>query len=245
MYKTDLLFAILKRSHGLQRLLVKAIARTPWIVDFTLEKIAAFKKVFNFVNVENVAGDYVEFGVFEGTSFITAFECHMCTKQIANPERKFWGFDSFQGLRFTDADERHPSFQNGDFKADYEMVKRRLRKSFKKRAPWELVKGYLEDTVSNVTAPQMGIEAASVVLFDLDLGPPTKLALDFVKPALHQGSVLIFDEYFWYRGDNAKGEAAAFTRFQEENPQFEFRHFMDYGVGARVFVVGAIVDTGS
>jgi hypothetical protein len=195
--------------------------------------------------VESVAGDYVEFGVFEGTSFITAFECHICTKQNANPLRKFWGFDSFQGLRFTDTDDQHASFKNGDFKTDYEMVKRRLRKNFKTRAPWELVKGYLEDTVSDVTAPELGIEAVSVVLFDLDLGPATTLALDFVKPALQQGSVLIFDEYFWYKGDTAKGEAAAFARFREENPQFEFRNFMDYGVGARVFVLGAITDAGS
>jgi len=108
-----------------------------------------------------------------------------------------------------------------------------------------LVKGYLEDTVSNVTTREIGIEAVAVVLFDLDLGPATKLALDFVKPALQQGSVLIFDEYFWYRGDTKKGEAAAFARFQEENPQFEFRDFMDYGVGARVFVLGAITDAGS
>jgi len=125
------------------------------------------------------------------------------------------------------------------------MVERRLRRSFKKRAPWELVKGYLEDTVSNTTAPELGIETVSVVLFDLDLGSATKLALDFVKPALQQGSVLIFDEYFWYRGDTAKGEAAAFAMFQEENPQFEFRNFMNYGVGARVFVLSAITDAGS
>ncbi len=245
MYKTDLIFSILKNAHSLQRLFIKCVARTPWIVDFTLEKIAAFKKIFNFVNVENVAGDYVEFGVFEGTSFITAFECHICTKQTVNPQRKFWGFDSFEGLRFGDSDEQHASFQNGDFKADYEMVESRLRRSFKKRAPWELVKGYLEDTVSNTTAPELGIETVSVVLFDLDLGPATKLALDFVKPALQQGSVLICDEYFWYRGDTAKGEAAAFAMFQEENPQFEFRNFMNYGVGARVFVLSAITDAGS
>ncbi len=89
MYKTDLVFKILKNAHFLQRLFIKCVARTPWIVDFTLEKIAAFKKIFNFVNVESVAGDYVEFGVFEGTSLITAFECHICTKQVANPQRKF------------------------------------------------------------------------------------------------------------------------------------------------------------
>lgn len=240
MYKTGPLFNFLKNAHFLQEVFIKCIARKPWIIDFTVEKIAAFKKAFNFVNVEGVPGDYVEFGVFEGTSMITAFECHRCTMQPENLERKFWGFDSFEGLNFSKSGEHHATYRDGDFKSDFEVARGRLRKCLKQRVRWELVKGYLEETVAGATAPELGIESVAVALFDLDLGAPTKLALDFIKPALHQGSVLIFDEYFWYKGDASKGEAFAFNTFREENPQIEFRHFMDYGVGARIFIVGSV-----
>jgi hypothetical protein len=85
----------------------------------------------------------------------------------------------------------------------------------------------------------MGIDAIAVALVDCDLGTPARLALDFMRPALQNGSVLILDDYFAYRGSATTGVAGAFADFQAANPTLQFRRLFDYGHGGQGFVLAA------
>lgn len=223
------MFELAKQSHWLQTLVVRLISAVPPAIEHNVGKTMALKKAFYFAFLEQIGGDYLEFGTFEGTSLIAAFESDRRFRTAATPARSFWGFDSFEGFKYFDARDRHPFFQEGEFTSNYDKTRKRLEKHFKNRAAWNLVKGYFEDTIRHKTALDFGIERVSVALIDCDLGTPARLALNFMKPALQNGTVIILDDYFAYKGSRNEGVAGAFHQFQSENPHLLFRRLFDYG----------------
>ena len=50
----------------------------------------------------------------------------------------------------------------------------------------------------------------------------------------------MFDDFIFYKGDESKGEYAAFEEFKKQNPNIKFRHAFDYGYGSKAFIVSRI-----
>lgn len=234
------LFNLAQRAHVLQAWIIGILAR--WHPQFvhSIHKINAMKMAFHFVNYEGIEGDYVEFGVFEGASFISAFKCHSATNGPLGIRRRFVGFDSFEGLRFDEGESTHKRLEQGRFATDYRMVKQRVRKVLGHEVDWHLFPGFVDETLSSDDVTSVHIDQIAIAMFDLDLGEPTKLALEFVGPRLQVGSILIFDEFFMFKGDADAGEAGALRSFKVAHPVVELRRYMDYGAGGRVFVVTKI-----
>ncbi|MCC6191826.1 MAG: hypothetical protein IT318_22585 [Anaerolineales bacterium] len=231
------MFHLAKRAHWLQTLAVRLVAAVHPAIEHNVGKTLALKQAFYYAALEALPGDYVEFGVFEGTSLIAAFENDRRLRPREVPPRKFWGFDSFEGgFKYIDPRDRHPFFREGEFASSQAETAGRLARYFRDRAPWQLVPGYFEETLAGKTASDFGIQAAAVTLVDCDLGTPAELALDFIRPALHPGSVLILDDYFAYRGSRQAGIAGAFERFRARCPELTFRRLFDYGHGGRGMV---------
>ena len=176
--------------------------------------------------------------MFEGASFIAALQCDRATKGGQPITRRFIGFDSFEGLQIED--DEHGRWTQGEFRTDYERVRRRVGRRFGNKAEFRIVKGFLEDTLHSELTQALELERVAIAMFDLDLREPTRLALDFVRPYLQEGSVLVFDDPFFFRGHPEQGEAGAFEEFRRDNPELEFRRFFDYGFGGRVHVLGRI-----
>jgi O-methyltransferase len=232
------MFEAAKRAHWLQTLVVQVVSALHPAIEHNIGKTLALKKAFYLAGLEALPGDYLEFGVYEGTSLIAAFENDRRLRPSAVPPRTFWGFDSFEGgFKYFDARDRHPFFKEGDFSSSHALTARRLERHFRGRAPFKLVPGYFEDTLAGKTAPDLGISAVAVALIDCDLGTPAELALDFLRPALQGGSVVIFDDFFAYRGSRRQGVAGAFERFQARCPELAFRRLFDYGHGGQGLVV--------
>jgi hypothetical protein len=224
------------RSHWLQTLAVRLITGLHPAIEHNVEKTRALKKAFHMVNLEAIEGDYLEFGMFEGTSFIAAFESHLKTRQPGTQPRHFWGFDSFEGFQPSLADA-HPFFGTGRFKSDYERTRRRIERHVRGRSAWTVTPGFLEDTVQGKDIVAAGVERVAVAFIDVDLGAPARIALDYLYPALQNGSVLVLDDSFAYRGSLKKGVAGAFESFKTEHPELVFRRAFDYGYGGQAFVL--------
>ena len=77
-------------------------------------------------------------------------------------------------------------------------------------------------------------------MIDCDLKESTKLALEFIKPSLQEGTILIFDDFLDYKGSMVKGECGAFEDFKKSYPNFLFRRAFDYGYRGRAFIVYGI-----
>ena len=84
------------------------------------------RKVMNYISASNLRGDYAEFGVFKGGTFIKAIKMAQAKKL---EWMRFYAFDSFQGLPEieNDLDRRFDEFKKGDFKCDLNSFKNILK----------------------------------------------------------------------------------------------------------------------
>ena len=73
-------------------------------------------------------------------------------------------------------------------------------------------------------------------MIDCDLKEPTRLALEFIKPAIQEGTIILFDDFAFFKGNEEKGECGAFNVFRKKYPEILFRRIFDYGYGSRAFI---------
>ena len=78
----------------------------PPIAVHNIGKYFALKKAFYLTSIDGVEGDYIEFGVFTGSSMSCALQCARTTR-LGNLKEtsRFYGFDSFEGLPTANAEE--------------------------------------------------------------------------------------------------------------------------------------------
>lgn len=228
-----MLFKLARNSEFLQNLAASMHASVHPSIEHNLAKMGMIKKALFHCELEQIPGSYFEFGVFEGTSLMASVRIHGKLKSAF--DRNFYGFDAFEGFKYFNEQDKHPFFKEGDFKSTYDRVLRRFRRFGNVR----LVKGYFEDTLGGKTPAEVcGREEKCAVCFiDCDLMTPALVALDFIRPALQKGSVIILDDYWAYKGDPNAGTSGAMGRFLAANPGIRVRPYYDYGHGGASFVV--------
>jgi hypothetical protein len=75
-----------------------------------------------------------------------------------------------------------------------------------------------------------------VAHIDSDIEAACALALDYLKDRLVENSIILFDDYNAFSGDNNRGERAAVRKFLARNPEVELEFFRYYGIhGASFF----------
>ena len=67
---------------------------------------------------------------------------------------------------------------------------------------------------------------AAVIYIDCDLYSSTVPILEFCKPFLQLGTIIVFDDWFCFHGLNNKGERLAFSEFRSANPDMIFEEFV-------------------
>jgi O-methyltransferase len=186
--------------------------------------------------INQVPGDYLEFGVFRGERLIQAYETAMfLTKWVrsqkdpyaakasaSNLERmRFIGFDSFEGLPKATAIDVAPGQEEwigeGGFCASLDEVTALLPAKGIAEGRIRLVKGWFDATLSEATKKSLEIQAAAVVYIDCDYYESTVPALEFITDLLVDGSILIFDDWFLFRGRSDRGEQKAFYEWKERH----------------------------
>jgi hypothetical protein len=181
-------------------------------------------------------GDYLEFGVFQGTSLSCM---HQVSKElgIRTSRIRLFGFDSFEGLPDSAAEETGGVRQQGDFKASLTYATEYLTYHGINWNRVKLIVGWFGDTLTPTLINTHGIERACVIMIDCDLYSSAKQALDFCLPLIKQEAILIFDDWYAYGETNAEhvGEGRAFVEFVHENPQFGVEEVERYSQYARVF----------
>ena len=145
------------------------------------------------VNLTEIDGLYLEFGVYKGHSI----------KIIAEnkPDKIVYGFDSFEGL----PEDWRQGFLKGSFNVNGALpeVKENV----------QLVKGWFDETLPNFVKEHS--EPCAFIHIDCDLYSSTKTVFNELKNKIVNGTVIVFDEYFNYIGWE-HGEYKAFKEFLEE-----------------------------
>lgn len=196
--------------------------------------------------INQVHGDYLEFGLFKGDRLIQAYETvNFITKRIRSgkdpylskastrnlEEMRFFGFDSFAGLPKANpidvAEGQEEWIGEGGFSASLEEVTALMPKKGIADKRIQLVKGWFNETLTAETKQRLGLKAAAVVYIDCDYYESTVPCLEFITDLLVDGSIVIFDDWWIFRGRKDRGEQRAFYEWKE-------RH----GISAREFIPG-------
>lgn len=227
------------RAFFLQDLVARAIGALPAILQNNLGKYDSLKKAFYLTSHDEVEGDYLEFGVFTGASMAAAIRYSREGFLPRSRPVRYFGFDSFSGFGEALPEEKaHGWLRDQNFQSDEKMVRRRLLKLLNgDEGRLRLVPGYYQDTLAGKRPADYGADKASVILIDCDLYSSACHVFDFIGPALQEGTILVVDDFFLFRGSTTRGVYGAFKRFEEGLKDFTLRRMWDYGCGGVAYIV--------
>jgi O-methyltransferase len=166
-------------------------------------------------------GDYLEFGVFQGTSMICMYEV---LKEMNLDHVRLFGFDSFEGMPDVASTDDDGHWQPGQFAAPYELTKERLSAAGVPENRAVLIKGWFSDTLSDETIARYGIVNPGVIMIDADIYTSSKQALDYCAPLIQYEAVLFMDDWYANEGrlvQRNMGQPRALKEFLAENPHFQ------------------------
>ena len=193
------------------------------------------KIAMEFAEWSRLEGDYLEFGVWRGRNLAWAY--HFARKSHLDKMR-FYAFDSFSGLpEPQDEDADFKQFQKGDFYCDIDTFKKNISKKGVDLNTVTIVPGWYDKTLTEETKRKIPLKKAAIVWIDCDLYESTVPVLNFITDYLEDGTILIFDDYFCFRGNPNKGEQKAFGEWLSKNPKIKVSEYHKFDWGGNSFII--------
>ncbi len=192
-----------------------------------------------FIGLNNVKGSYLEFGVFRGSTFSTFY--HSFKKYDLQVD--MYAFDSFQGLPRPvgiDATCRYDQFQAGQFSCSEKEFVDELAARWVPRSAYTIISGWYEETLTPELYDRIKLSRAAIVYIDCDLYESAKTALQWIRPIIQDGTLLIFDDYYCFTGHPEFGERRAFTEFLAETASFKATEYARFHTAGQAFIVHRI-----
>jgi hypothetical protein len=225
-----------------------------------------------FVYAEAIDGDYLEFGVFKGASFIEAIneleaarnrwdKNNLLNNRAAYDESsvnkadedfhhlifkekiRFFAFDSFVGLpNLESKDEGHSRFRQGRYNYAENKFLGNVLNNCKKISGERLitVPGFYNEILRDDLKKSLNLRAASIVMIDCDLYSSTVPVLEFITDLVQDGTILIFDDWYAYKGSPNRGERLATQEWIKKNPKFSLSPFAAKGPFQRAYILNII-----
>lgn len=208
-----------------------------------------------FAAVNKVEGDYLEFGVFRGASYVTAYyTLRHCFDEVINSfgftmseadrkltgsiieKMRFFAFDSFEGLPIAKDSDASGFFEKGQFKASLDEFNRSLISANFPQERSVIVSGWYDKSLTPAVYDEHRLTKAAIVHIDCDLYESTRLVLEFIAPLLVDGTVLIFDDWFHFNGHPLKGEQKAFNEWAAKLKGWSFSGYQLEGTWRKSFI---------
>jgi len=182
---------------------------------------------FDFLekNTKGKIGDYLEFGVYNGTSLTIAYQT---LKKRNNLTTRLFGFDSFEGLPSEANTDDDGTWFPGQFKCTYDTTVSKLKNKGVDFDRVNLIKGFYSDTLNEGLKKKYDLKTASLIMIDCDLYSSTKDALNFCTSLIHDKVIIIFDDWLPDLDKKNLGEKKAFDEFLEKNKNYKSSLFKEY-----------------
>lgn len=191
-------------------------------------------QAFAIVKLNGIQGDYFEFGMFEGRTFLHARRL----KRLHNrSDIHLWGFDSFCGLPEVSSDKENEIWSTGQFACSESDIRATLSAHGIEEREYTLVPGFYDQSLNDAQHAVMAGRTAAIVYIDCDLYESTVPVLNFIERYLVNGTIVCFDEFYCYAGRPDQGEQRALTEFLERNPHIEFQRYLPYCPAGQSFIV--------
>lgn len=208
-----------------------------------IDRIGALSKAFEFIYKSETNGAYFEFGVYQGVSLVRALKANTSWKKKTNRAHvnHFVGFDSFQGLPvFSEQDtlQEYHVFEEGQFSdTTVELVSQKISKEGFSLKEVQLVPGLFSETLNS---PEIldSLEKSTVAIahIDCDLYSSAMECLNFLENRLEDGAVILFDDWFCYRGRLDRGVHKAFEAWLKTSGYISSEYF-NYSWAGKAFIV--------
>ncbi len=241
----------------LKRKLVNAARRILWRIlgpssPDSRDYVAAYgciRCASSFLAWNQIDGDYLEFGVYEGRSFAEAYRSIWSARERVRRfvgtddiERwyadrpRFFAFDSFSGLPGGEA-ERHADYHEGAYSCSEARFLENIESNGVSLADVVTVPGFYDETLTAEARDRLQLRKASLITIDCDLYESTVPVLDFITPLIDQGTIIVFDDWYRYKGAPDKGEQRACNEWLARNPHIELVQYWQQGPQAVAFLV--------
>ncbi|HEX9988532.1 MAG TPA: TylF/MycF/NovP-related O-methyltransferase [Chloroflexia bacterium] len=189
-----------------------------------------------FTMFSQIEGDYLEFGVYEGELFAAAY--HLA-QMFGLTSMRFYAFDSFEGLpdiQGVDAEGfRH--FSKGEFACDQKTFRRNLLRKKVDLRKVSTIPGWYNEVLTDKTKNTLPLKKAALVYIDCDLYESVVPVLNFIVDYLQTGTIIMFDDWFCFKGDPERGEQRAFAEWLNENPNITAVQYQKFGWQGNSFIL--------
>ncbi len=203
-----------------------------------VDEDSKFSHILEAVNYVKVAGaddripcTYFEFGCHSGRTFSAAIRA---SEGLKIPF-KFYAFDSFQGLPNVSTAE-DGIFLKGDFStsvADFvSLVKKYSGYNLKNDS---IIQGYYNESLT--IELQKSLPRIGVLHIDVDLYSSTVSVLNFIRPLICPGTVILFDDWYCFSPASILGEKKAFDEFLKNNSEIHVEEWKNYSTFGKSFFV--------
>jgi len=191
-----------------------------------------------FARIHGIQDAYaLEFGVLNGESLIE------CLRILRGPVTRVYGFDSFEGLPDFDThdsasaplfDAFTPGLFGGQSRPD--EVRRRVSEATgSDLSAITLYQGYYDQILVGFDWSQL-TGFPLLVHLDCDLYSSTKVVLDALINIVLDGTWLLFDDFWAYRGSPLHGQQKALADWLTKNPQLGVNEYCNYGGTGKAFI---------
>jgi hypothetical protein len=207
--------------------------KTKW--HFWYESARMIETAFGFAFNNGVRGDYLEFGVYQGRTFIDAWEA---ARRYQMREMRFHAFDSFAGLPEPEQHDLGGGFWGGQFHCDRAKFEASLRRRKVDLSRVSIHEGMFDETLSGPDSlRKLGVERASVVWIDCDLYASTVPVLRALSDVVDDGTVLIFDDWYCFNGRPDRGEQRACSEWLDAHPRIRLVEYQKFHWAGASFIV--------
>lgn len=191
------------------------------------------RQAFAFVHLNGIRGDYFEFGLWQGRTFLLARRLKMLYRLEHMHLR---GFDSFQGLPEVKPGESE-IWSTGQFACSYQKFRSILSSNGVRDTEFTLVQGFYDESLDEKQHTLLAGRTAAIVYIDCDLYELTLPVLRFIERYLVNGAVVCFDDFYCYAGRPDRGEQRALKEFLAETPGIDFQRYLAYCPAGQSFIV--------
>lgn len=202
------------------------------------EKLKSFftdcVKILQDIKGDNI-GDYLEFGVFNGSSMSSMY---LTAKKLKLDSMRLFGFDAFAGLPKGAEKEDDGVWEKGFYACSFEKMQSCMKRKGIDSEDIIWVKGWYDKTLNKKTIEKFKINNIGIVFIDCDTYSSSKTVLDFLGPLLTKPAILCLDD--WKLNDldiKGMGEYKSFNEFLEKNTHLGAKEIKSYNRKSRSFLI--------
>lgn len=189
------------------------------------------QNIMRFLSINNISGNYLEFGVARAHSLITAY---YMSKKLGLKNMFFYGFDVFGKTPKQSEYDRIELSKNYNYECLVWEVENILIKNKVDLNDVCLVKGLYENSLTKKL--QKKIKDCVVIYLDCNFYHSTRDALEFCYPLMRDGCIVVLEDYWLSNGNPDFGQRKAWEDFVKKY-NINFTEFYCLGGYFKSFII--------